>query len=272
MFKEGDSILRMNLMLENFEQLCCGDRTSCCPPLRQGYTNFSVTEILRPGFGATNENIYDSDGTRLSEYSDTSSSCDECERTSSPDSQYSDSSIPMDFTKANLDRQFVQQRKSPALLTKRKFPFSNLRHLEEDGYSSSDSEAAAAPLDLRVSRKKTPPKRSINGVPAWVFCTRYSDRPASAPRARRRRTGVRQNRTRTAFNDFQLAQLNIEFEMDNYLSESRRQRLAAELNLKESNVKIWFQNKRAKCKKDETPGLLAMKLKEEGLYNHKLNL
>lgn len=91
----------------------------------------------------------------------------------------------------------------------------------------------------------------------------------AAPRARRRKTGVRQHRTRTAFNDFQLEQLNIEFEMDNYLSESRRQRLAEELNLKESNVKIWFQNKRAKCKKENVNRPLALKLQEEGLYNHK---
>lgn len=178
MFKEGDSILKMNLMLENFEKLCCGDQHTSCPPLVKGFTNFSVTEILRPKFGTALESVYDSDGTRLSEYSDAYSSCDEYERTSSPDSQVSEISRPLDFTKENLDRHHTCSIRQKGL-TIPKFPFSNLRHLEEDGYSSSDSEAAAGPLDLRVSRKKTPPNRSNNEIPAWVFCTRYSDRPAS---------------------------------------------------------------------------------------------
>ena len=89
------------------------------------------------------------------------------------------------------------------------------------------------------------------------------------PRARRRRQGVRQPRTRTAFNDFQLEQLNIEFNNDQYLSESRRQRLASDLSLNEANVKIWFQNKRAKLKKIGDPRPLARQLQSEGLYNHK---
>lgn len=37
--------------------------------------------------------------------------------------------------------------------------------------------------------------------------------------------------------------------LSRYLTEKRRQDLARELGLNESQIKIWFQNKRAKIKK-----------------------
>ncbi|KAL5969640.1 Homeobox protein engrailed-like SMOX-2 [Taenia solium] len=94
-------------------------------------------------------------------------------------------------------------------------------------------------------------------LPAWIFCTRYSDRPSSGPRMRKLRskvnTAASEKRPRTSFTVSQINRLAAEFDKDRYLNESRRRYLARELNLKESQVKIWFQNKRAKTKKVSEP-------------------
>ncbi|XP_065167999.1 homeobox protein engrailed-2b-like [Atheta coriaria] len=111
--------------------------------------------------------------------------------------------------------------------------------------------------------------------PAWVYCTRYSDRPSSGPRSRRMKkpsTGPKSNedkRPRTAFSGAQLARLKQEFAENRYLTERRRQQLSAELGLNEAQIKIWFQNKRAKIKKSNgQKNPLAIQLMAQGLYNH----
>uniref|UniRef100_A0A8C5KQT7 Homeobox protein engrailed-like n=2 Tax=Jaculus jaculus TaxID=51337 RepID=A0A8C5KQT7_JACJA len=108
--------------------------------------------------------------------------------------------------------------------------------------------------------------------PAWVYCTRYSDRPSSGPRTRKlkkKRNEKEDKRPRTAFTAEQLQRLKAEFQANRYITEQRRQTLAQELSLNESQIKIWFQNKRAKIKK--ATGIkngLALHLMAQGLYNH----
>ncbi|XP_061092784.1 homeobox protein engrailed-1-B-like [Conger conger] len=108
--------------------------------------------------------------------------------------------------------------------------------------------------------------------PAWVYCTRYSDRPSSGPRTRKlkkKKDEKEDKRPRTAFTAEQLQRLKGEFQANRYITEQRRQTLAQELNLNESQIKIWFQNKRAKIKKaNGMKNALAMQLMAQGLYNH----
>ena len=78
-----------------------------------------------------------------------------------------------------------------------------------------------------------------------------------------------EKRPRTAFSGDQLGRLKKEFEDNRYLTEERRQNLALELGLNENQIKIWFQNKRAKIKKSSgQKGELAQMLMAQGLYNH----
>lgn len=92
------------------------------------------------------------------------------------------------------------------------------------------------------------------------------------PRSRKpkkKTTSKEDKRPRTAFTAEQLQRLKSEFQTNRYLTEQRRQNLAQELGLNESQIKIWFQNKRAKIKKATgSKNSLALHLMAQGLYNH----
>uniref|UniRef100_A0A0N5A0G4 Homeobox domain-containing protein n=1 Tax=Parastrongyloides trichosuri TaxID=131310 RepID=A0A0N5A0G4_PARTI len=59
----------------------------------------------------------------------------------------------------------------------------------------------------------------------------------------------RPKRPRTTFSTTQLKTLEYEFDKNPYLVGSDRIFLAKKLNLTETQVKVWFQNRRTKCKR-----------------------
>ncbi|XP_078487519.1 en protein [Ciona intestinalis] len=153
--------------------------------------------------------------------------------------------------------------------------------ISSDEKSAGDNQSPNRPSSTTGNQQPTSgteeEKKTI--WPAWVYCTRYSDRPSAGPRTRRvkrkcktKDTGAESldKRARTAFSPEQLDYLQMEFEKSQYLTEDRRVRVSEKLGLSVSQIKVWFQNKRAKVKK--TSGVkneLAMQLIAQGLYNHR---
>ncbi|XP_023948032.2 segmentation polarity homeobox protein engrailed [Bicyclus anynana] len=156
-----------------------------------------------------------------------------------------------------------EQKEAPKIIEQQKRP---------DSASSIVSSTSSGALSTCGSTDANSSQSGNSNLwPAWVYCTRYSDRPSSGPRSRRvkNKSVPEEKRPRTAFSAAQLARLKHEFAENRYLTERRRQTLAAELGLAEAQIKIWFQNKRAKIKKasgQRNP--LALQLMAQGLYNH----
>uniref|UniRef100_A0A3Q3S096 Homeobox protein engrailed-like n=1 Tax=Mastacembelus armatus TaxID=205130 RepID=A0A3Q3S096_9TELE len=154
------------------------------------------------------------------------------------------------------------------------------RNVSKTGNPQQDGAGGEADEDMPASDDQHPDLEASTASiakpmlwPAWVYCTRYSDRPSSGPRSRKPKKAPtpskEDKRPRTAFTAEQLHRLKTEFQSNRYLTEQRRQSLARDLGLNESQIKIWFQNKRAKIKKASgNKNSLALHLMAQGLYNH----
>ncbi|XP_033114390.1 homeobox protein MSX-2-like [Anneissia japonica] len=86
---------------------------------------------------------------------------------------------------------------------------------------------------------------------SWLQCTRY--KPPRLPRAKRKEVKKRKvgRNPRVPFSPQQVATLEQKFRLTHYLSSVDVAELSTTLNLSDNRVKIWFQNRRARERRDK---------------------
>ncbi|XP_070490980.1 homeobox protein rough [Chironomus tepperi] len=132
--------------------------------------------------------------------------------------------------------------------------------INRDAIHSPSESSGSSSSDINVERPSI--KAPNNFVSSTILPTHFaairlplfSTDPHShfaAFLARRRKKEGKQRRQRTTFSSDQTLRLEVEFNRNEYISRGRRFELAESLKLSETQIKIWYQNRRAKEKRIE---------------------
>ncbi|XP_006636120.1 homeobox protein Hox-A3a [Lepisosteus oculatus] len=126
--------------------------------------------------------------------------------------------------------------------------------------SSSSGSGSGPPSAGKNPAHPSPPAAGSKQIFPWMKESRQTSKQKnssnassveSCPEDKSPPGSAASKRARTAYTSAQLVELEKEFHFNRYLCRPRRVEMANLLNLTERQIKIWFQNRRMKYKKDQ---------------------
>ncbi|CAL8130815.1 unnamed protein product [Orchesella dallaii] len=127
---------------------------------------------------------------------------------------------------------------------------SGYNHSQDDCYECKDERKSKGVFKTNIKIKQRKIDESDEKTFSWLNCTRF--KPPKLPRAKRKTVLRTQGRgPRIPFTSHQLMCLEKTFESSQYLSSEMISRLARNLQLTDTRVKIWFQNRRARFRREK---------------------